>query len=417
MAENFVNILREIRGNTLAPATDKNCIYGDIKWMYGVISGYRQITPEERLKLENIEEGATKNSTDAFLLSRANHTGTMSMAYTTDSSSRFAMTINDRNKLDGMIPDATKNDTDAELRDRTTHTGTQSADTIVDGVTNAAFTNAEKVKLAVLDITRPPVHSHNMNEITLGNLDASRITESSAQQFVTSAEKVKISGSEQVVNRGIPNGYVPLDGNGKINPSYLESMNVIDVFTPVDFDAMLLLSSAKPGDIAYVQDSEETYMLIGLPSNNHLNWKGLNSAASVISINGLTGAVSISSDDLPEGPVNKYFTEVRETEIQEAIDEAENRLDIIETAISNSKLTRADKYLASQNVVKMIYNPEGKLSKVRYNDDIDVDYEVLTYNVKGELSNVAHYVESILRGNTTLSYENGKLIAAPYTTI
>ena len=417
MAENFVNILREIRGKTLAPATDKNCIYGDIKWMYGVISGYRQITPEERLKLEMIEEEATKNSSDAFLLSRANHTGTMSMAYTTDSSNRLAMTINDKNKLDGMIPDATKNATDGELRNRATHTGTQSADTIVDGVTNAAFTNAEKIKLAVLDITRPPLHSHNMNEITLGNLDASRITESSAQQFVSSTEKVKISGSEQVVNRGIPNGYVPLDGNGKINPSYLESMNVIDVFTPVDFDAMLLLSSAKPGDIAYVQDSEETYMLIGLPSDNHLNWKGLNSAASVISINGLTGAVSISSDDLPEGSVNKYFTEVRETEIQEAIDEAENRLDIIETAISNSNLTRADKYLASQNVVKMIYNPEGKLSKVRYNDDIDVDYEVLTYNVKGELSNVAHYVESILRGNTTLSYENGKLIAAPYTTI
>ena len=101
MAENFVNILREIRGNTLAPATDRDCIYGDIKWMYGVISGYRQITPEERLKLENIEEGATKNSPDAFLLSRANHTGTMSMAYTTDSNSRFAMTINDRNKRIG----------------------------------------------------------------------------------------------------------------------------------------------------------------------------------------------------------------------------------------------------------------------------------------------------------------------------
>ena len=417
MAENFVNILREIRGKTLAPATDKNCIYGDIKWMYGVISGYRQITPEERLKLENIEEEATKNSSDAFLLSRANHTGTMSMAYTTDSSNRLAMTIDDKNKLDGMIPDATKNESDANLRNRATHTGTQSADTIVDGVTNAAFTNAEKVKLAVLDITRPPVHSHNMNEITLGNLDASRITESSAQQFVSSTEKVKISGSEQVVNRGIPNGYVPLDGNGKINPSYLESMNVIDVFTPVDFDAMLLLSSAKPGDIAYVQDSEETYMLIGLPSNNHLNWKGLNSAASVISINGLTGAVSISSDDLTEGTFNKYFTEVRETEIKESIEEVENRLDIVETAISNSNLTRADKYLASQNVVKMIYNLKGKLSKVRYNNDTDVDYEVLTYNIKGELSNVAHYVESTLRGNTTLSYENGKLVAAPYTAI
>lgn len=855
MAENFVNILREIRGNTLAPATDRDCIYGDIKWMYGVIEGYQQITPEERLKLENIEEEATKNSTDGFLLSRANHTGTMSMAYTTDSTSRFAMTTNDRNKLNAMIPDATKNDsdanlrnrathtgtqsidtlfnssthvkmttderskltaiqtnatknaTDAELRDRSTHTGTQSADTIVNGVTNAAFTNEEKVKLAVLDITKPPAHFHedetinslsygklinvphsftpsehlhDMNEITLGNLDASRINESFAQQFVSHDEKDRISGSEQAVNKGVPNGYAPLDGNGKINPSYLDSLNVIDVFTPVDYDAMLLLSSAKPGDIAYVQSFQDTYMLIALPSDNHLNWKKLNSAAGVISINGLNGVVSMSSDDLPEGIENKYYTEDRVTDrvkdfikagtnvtvsydsitneltisandtsvewseiqnkpspnisveitgdasgsanttltelasgsieinnltlndtgtagtyrkvttdskgrvvsgegattiaeyeitdaytkteienslpsigldennisiptksgqikynktdgttnlmlengfiykagleqikqvenshtstitkgtvlvtdgksgttgntsvypcsgnvldyskiygiaaqditvgntgycytvgkisninttgtsqgetweqgdvlyvkqsgngvltnvepeqgqlrvaiafveivgvdgtinipgsaymnetyskkelnlgqldnryyteteldngvldtryyteseidaklaeqndadeinydgtisglvatnVQDAIDEAEGRLGIAETAISNANLTRADKYLASQNVVKMIYNLEGKLSKVRYNNDTDVDYEILTYNLDGKLNNVAHFIDSILRGNTTLNYENGKLVAAPYITI
>ena len=73
--------------------------------------------------------------------------------------------------------------------------------------------------------------------------------------------------------------------------------------------------------------------------------------------------------------------------------------------------------MASQNVVKMIYNLEGKLSKVRYNEDTDVDYEVLTRNLEGKLSNVAHYVDSILRGNTTLSYENGKLVAAPYIAV
>lgn len=489
MAENFVNILREIRGKTLAPATDRDCIYGDIKWMYGVISGYRQITPEERLKLKNIEEGATKNSPDAFLLSRANHTGTMSMAYTTDSSNRFAMSIDDKNKLNEIAFSATKNDTDAnlrnrathtgiqsidtvfdssthvkmttaersklkdieenatkndndaQLRDRATHTGTQSADTIVDGITNAAFTKAEKAKLAVLDTVKPPAHfhdnetinnlsydkliniptsfvpikhSHNMSDITLGNLDASRITESSTKQFVTSAEKDKIYGSEQAANRGVPNGYVPLDGNGKINPSYLGSMNSVDVFTPVDFDAMLLLSSAKPGDTAFVQDSEKTYRLVGLPSSDPLNWKEQNSAAGVISINGLTGAVSMSSDHLPEGTINKYFTEAREDKIKKSIDDAKIRLDIVEAAISNTSLTRADKYLANQNVVKMIYNSVGKLSKVRYNTDSDTDYEVLTYNSEGKLSNVAHFINDILRGNTTLIYGNGRLVAAPY---
>ena len=388
MAENFVNIIRDIRGSTNDPATDTSCIYGDMKSMHEEYKGFKQITDEERLKLENIEEGATKNSSDAFLLSRANHTGNVSMSNVQDTPSRMAMTIHEKNKLEAIPQNATANDTDAnlrnrathtgtqsidtitdtsthvkmsvaerskltaiqtnatknatdaELRDRSTHTGTQSADTIVNGLINAAFTNEEKVKLAVLDITKPPAHLHdnetinslsygklinvptsftpskhlhNMNEITIGNLDASRITESSAQQFVSSTEKNRISGSEQAVNKGIPHGYVPLDGNGKINPSYLEALNVIDVFTPVDHQAMLLLSSAKPGDIAYVQSFQDTYMLIALPSDNHLNWKKLNSAAGVISINGLNGVVSMSSDDLPEGTVNKYFTGDRVT--------------------------------------------------------------------------------------------------------
>lgn len=547
MAENFVNILREIRGNTLAPATDRNCIYGDIKWMYGVIEGYRQITPEERLKLENIEERATKNSTDAFLLSRANHTGTMSMAYTTDSSNRFAMSIDDKNKLNEIASGATKNDTDANLRSRSTHIGTQSidtitdtsthvkmsvaersklsgiavgatknatdaelrnrathrgvqsADTIVDGTINAAFTNVEKIKLAALNTTKPPahfhdnetisslsysklvnvpssftpsVHSHNMNEITLGNLDASRITESSDKQFVTSTEKDKISGSEQVVNRGVPNGYVPLDGNGKINPSYIDSMNLIDVFTPADMDEMLLLSSAMPGDMAYVQSNEEMYILIASPYSYQSNWKKLNLAAGVISVNGSTGVVSLSTDDIPEGIFNKYFTvdrvtnEVKNliqagtnitvnydlmtnkltidadtyakteidaklkaqndaseinysgtssgliaTKVQGAIDEVENRLGVVETTISSVNLIRADRYLASQNIAKMIYDSEGNLLKVRYNNDVDVDYEVLTYSGEN-LVNLAHYVNGELKGNTVMTYASDELVSS-----
>ena len=70
MAENFVNIIRDIRGSTNDPATDTSCIYGDMKNMHEEYKGFKQITDEERLKLENIEEEATKNSTDSFLLSR-----------------------------------------------------------------------------------------------------------------------------------------------------------------------------------------------------------------------------------------------------------------------------------------------------------------------------------------------------------
>ena len=85
--------------------------------------------------------------------------------------------------------------------------------------------------------------------------------------------------------------------------------------------------------------------------------------------------------------------------------------------IASVNLLRADKYLSSQNVVNMEYNAEGKLAKVQYNNPIDDDYEVLSYNVEGKLSNVAHYIATALKGNTVLSYSNGKLVSAPYTVI
>ena len=87
---------------------------------------------------------------------------------------------------------------------------------------------------------------------------------------------------------------------------------------------------------------------------------------------------------------------------------------VAENAVGLNNLTRADKYLASQNVANMGYDVNGKLSKVQYNNTTDVDYEVLTYNVDGKLSNVAHYTTSTLRGNTVLSYSAGKLVSAIY---
>lgn len=88
-----------------------------------------------------------------------------------------------------------------------------------------------------------------------------------------------------------------------------------------------------------------------------------------------------------------------------------------DSEIASVNLLRADKYLAAQNVVNMEYNVVGKLAKVQYNSAIDENYEVLTYNGEGKLSNVAHYVDTVLKGNTVLTYSNGKLVSAPYTAI
>lgn len=71
---------------------------------------------------------------------------------------------------------------------------------------------------------------------------------------------------------------------------------------------------------------------------------------------------------------------------------------------------RADKVLASKDVANMIYSA-GNLVKIRYTTDVDVDYEVLTYS-GSDLVNVAHYVDSVFKGDTVLTYSGGELVSS-----
>ena len=71
---------------------------------------------------------------------------------------------------------------------------------------------------------------------------------------------------------------------------------------------------------------------------------------------------------------------------------------------------RADRYLALQDIAGMVYT-SGDLTKVQYNDATDVDYEVFAYG-SGNLTSIQHYVGSVLRGTTTLSYTSGNLVSA-----
>lgn len=75
-------------------------------------------------------------------------------------------------------------------------------------------------------------------------------------------------------------------------------------------------------------------------------------------------------------------------------------------------MLRADKFLAAQNIANMIYT-SGDLTKIRYNNDTDVNYEVLNYT-GGNLSSINHYVGGVLKGTTTLSYSSGNLVSAVF---
>ena len=99
---------------------------------------------------------------------------------------------------------------------------------------------------------------------------------------------------------------------------------------------------------------------------------------------------------------NRYYTE---TEVNDAL-----ALKVDDTEIASVNLLRADKYLAAQNIANMSYT-DGNLTKIQYNDALDIDYEVFAYT-SGNLSSIQHYVGSVLKGTTTLSYTSGNLVSA-----
>lgn len=280
--------------------------------------------------------------------SRANHTGTQSLDTTTDSVTRVAMTPEERTKL-------------STVEQRAKHTGTQSADTLTDGSVKVAMTTQERVKLqgiadsanayvhpskhsaTIIDGTgefnkvlktdeagvvgfgtvswaevggkpstmTPSAHEHSMDEITSGTIAAARVLVSEGRQFVTAEQASALLDMEVKSNKGMPLGYAPLDANGKLNPSFLNDLNLIEVFTPVDLNSMLNLNSAQPGDIAYRLDTNNTYMLAALPVNVEANWKQLNAGLSVVSVNGLSGVVNVNTANIPEGGSNYYYTNER----------------------------------------------------------------------------------------------------------
>ena len=109
------------------------------------------------------------------------------------------------------------------------------------------------------------------------------------------------------------------------------------------------------------------------------------------------------------------------TNMNKAPDQLKQEIDMINAAkveisdYNSMNLNRADKYLAAQNIANMLYT-SGDLTKIRYKNDSDVDYEVLNYT-SGNLSTIQHYIGSVLKGTTTLTYSGGNLVSAVFVAV
>lgn len=121
-------------------------------------------------------------------------------------------------------------------------------------------------------------------------------------------------GTAATKDTGISAGNVILVGeNGKIDDSLLPKIAITEAF-PVESEETMLGLDAQVGDIAIRSDVNKTFILSKSPASAVENWLELKTPTdAVLSVNGKTGAVTLTTDNITEGS-NLYFTEERATQ-------------------------------------------------------------------------------------------------------
>jgi hypothetical protein len=97
---------------------------------------------------------------------------------------------------------------------------------------------------------------------------------------------------------------------GKILTSELPALAISNTSVVADEPAMLGLS-AETGDVAVRTDLNESFILAGSDPSALADWQQLLTPTdTVLSVNGQTGIVSLTTDDISEGS-NLYYTDAR----------------------------------------------------------------------------------------------------------
>jgi hypothetical protein len=157
---------------------------------------------------------------------------------------------------------------------RANHTGTQTASTISDFDT--------QVRTSRLDQMAAPTASVALNAQKITGLaDPTDAQDSVTLNYITT-------------QKGAVNGIASLDGSGLIPTNQLPALAITETSVVASQAAMLALT-AQVGDIAVRTDVNKSFILTAEPATTLGNWQELLTPTdSVLSVDGLTGAVSLS---------------------------------------------------------------------------------------------------------------------------
>lgn len=109
--------------------------------------------------------------------------------------------------------------------------------------------------------------------------------------------KITDAGTAAKLNTGKAAGNIPvLDAGGKLEADILPALAITDTYVVATEAAMLGLSDADIGDVAVRTDLNKSFILKAKPYSALANWQELLTPASPVqSVNGMTGAVSITT--------------------------------------------------------------------------------------------------------------------------
>lgn len=167
-----------------------------------------------------------------------------------------------------------------------------------DGSQNVAFTTvlATIAGLTAGDYTKVTVDKKG-RVIAGKTLDAADIP-------TISKDKVSGLGTAATLNTGTAAGNVVAVGSdGKISSDLLPALAITDTFV-VNSEAAMLALSVQIGDVAIRTDLSKSFILKATPATQLANWQEMLTPASPVqSVNGKTGAVTLTASNVGAEPV------------------------------------------------------------------------------------------------------------------
>lgn len=165
-----------------------------------------------------------------------------------------------------------------------------------------------------------------------------------------------ITDAINVSQKAAANGVATLDANSKIPNNQLPALAITDTFVVASQAAMLALSTAEKGDVAVRTDLNKSFILTADPYSTLGNWQELLTPTdAVLSVNGLTGAVTLGASDVGAAPTTRTIS--AGTGLSGGGDLSANRT----ISLANTAVTAAS-YGSATQVATFTVDAQGRLT-------------------------------------------------------